>query len=117
MRCNICFVLVDHVSFGTEAGCVLTLGEGDTGQLGLGPDVMERTKPGLVSIEDPVIQICAGGMHTVCLTDKHQVSVLKHMLTLSPRHRYISKLKVIFFGQKMLFRIREVSPHHKFTAL
>ena len=54
-------------------GCVLTLGQGDTGQLGLGPDVMERTKPGKVDIADPVVQISAGGMHTVCLTDKGEV--------------------------------------------
>ena len=56
----------------TVEGCVLTLGEGDTGQLGLGPDVLERTKPGKVGVPD-MVQICAGGMHTVCLNNKGEV--------------------------------------------
>jgi regulator of chromosome condensation len=54
-------------------GLVLTCGEGDVGQLGLGADVMERARAGLVKIPDPVIQVCCGGMHTVCLTNKGQV--------------------------------------------
>ena len=61
-------------------GCVLTVGEGDTGQLGLGPDVMERTKPGQVKMEEEVSQICSGGMHTVCLTKKGEVSVQNTIL-------------------------------------
>jgi regulator of chromosome condensation len=73
------YISVEHVSFCTEGGTVLTLGEGDTGQLGLGPDIMERTKPGKVAIDNPVIQICAGGMHTVCLTDKGEVSITQHI--------------------------------------
>ena len=52
---------------------MLTLGEGDTGQLGLGPDVMERTKPGKVDLPPNVVQVCAGGMHTACLTAKGEV--------------------------------------------
>lgn len=54
-------------------GIVLTLGQGDTGQLGLGPDVMERSKPGLVKDLKNVISVCAGGMHTVCLTKEGKV--------------------------------------------
>merc|ERR1712241_1407200 len=54
-------------------GVVLTLGQGDTGQLGLGPDVMERSKPGLVKDLKNVIAVCAGGMHTVCLTQEGKV--------------------------------------------
>ncbi|CAH1251602.1 RCC1 [Branchiostoma lanceolatum] len=57
----------------TVEGVVLTLGQGDTGQLGLGEDIMERKKPGLVAIEDKVIDVCAGGMHTVALTVKGEV--------------------------------------------
>ena len=72
------FIAVCHDSICTMGGCVLTLGQGDTGQLGLGPDVMERTKPGKVDIDAPVVQISAGGMHTVCLTDKGEVSVTVH---------------------------------------
>ena len=56
-----------------SGGCVLTLGEGDTGQLGLGPDVMERAKPGKVNLPENTVQICSGGMHTVCLTGKGEV--------------------------------------------
>lgn len=66
-------VVVSHSSHGKTEGVVLTCGEGDVGQLGLGPDVMERMRAGFVNIPDPVIQVCAGGMHTVCLTSKGQV--------------------------------------------
>lgn len=54
-------------------GVVLTLGQGDTGQLGLGPDIMERSKPSLVKDLASVISVCAGGMHTVCLTKDGKV--------------------------------------------
>ena len=54
-------------------GVVLTLGQGDTGQLGLGPDIMERSKPALVKDLTDVISVCAGGMHTVCLTKDGKV--------------------------------------------
>ena len=57
----------------TTPGTVLTLGEGDTGQLGQGPDTMERMRPGVVTLPDPVNQVVAGGMHTVCLTNKGEV--------------------------------------------
>lgn len=58
---------VSHSSHRTVAGVVLTVGQGDTGQLGLGPDVQERGKPGLVVVPANAVQVCAGGMHTVCL--------------------------------------------------
>ncbi len=51
----------------------MTLGEGDTGQLGLGADTLERAKPTKVDVPD-MVQVCAGGMHTVCLTAKGEVS-------------------------------------------
>ena len=54
-------------------GVVLTLGQGDTGQLGLGPDIMERSKPALVKDLSRVKAVCAGGMHTVCLTKEGKV--------------------------------------------
>lgn len=54
-------------------GSVLTCGEGDVGQLGLGVDVVEKLRPALVEIPDPVKQVCAGGMHTVCLTTNGKV--------------------------------------------
>uniref|UniRef100_F6Q113 Regulator of chromosome condensation 1 n=1 Tax=Xenopus tropicalis TaxID=8364 RepID=F6Q113_XENTR len=58
---------VNHSSYGTVGGQVLTLGQGDVGQLGLGEDVMERKKPALVTLPEDIVQAAAGGMHTVCL--------------------------------------------------
>lgn len=45
------------------------------GQLGLGEDVMEKARPALVDLPDKVVQVCGGGMHTVCLTEKGEVSL------------------------------------------
>ncbi|XP_055979564.1 regulator of chromosome condensation isoform X3 [Sorex fumeus] len=64
---------VSHRSHRTEPGMVLTLGQGDVGQLGLGEGVMERKKPALVPIPEDVVQAEAGGMHTVCLSRSGQV--------------------------------------------
>lgn len=54
-------------------GAVLTFGQGDVGQLGLGADILERSRPAVVPCVDHVIDVCAGGMHTVCLTDSGEV--------------------------------------------
>ncbi|XP_038217068.1 regulator of chromosome condensation isoform X2 [Zerene cesonia] len=49
-------------------GCVLTCGQGDVGQLGLGEDVIETTKFKVVSaLGNKIVDACAGGMHTVAL--------------------------------------------------
>ncbi|CAC5423947.1 RCC1 [Mytilus coruscus] len=61
-----------HPDF-TVPGIPLTLGEGDVGQLGLGEDIMERTRPAHVKLDDKIVQVCAGGMHTVCLTNKGEI--------------------------------------------
>ncbi|XP_036203679.1 regulator of chromosome condensation isoform X6 [Myotis myotis] len=63
---------VSHRSHRTEPGLVLTLGQGDVGQLGLGENVMERKKPALVTIPEDIVQAEAGGMHTVCLSKSGQ---------------------------------------------
>ncbi len=55
---------------------MLTLGQGDTGQLGLGSNVLERVKPGRVDLEPNVKQAVAGGMHTICLTSAGEVGTL-----------------------------------------
>lgn len=55
---------------------VLVTGAGDVGQLGLGADVLEKSRPAAVNIEHEVVDICAGGMHTVCLTTTGKVRVL-----------------------------------------
>ncbi|KAH7974951.1 hypothetical protein HPB49_021957 [Dermacentor silvarum] len=49
-------------------GHVYTVGQGDVGQLGLGPDVMEVARPALVADLKDVVDVVAGGMHTLCLT-------------------------------------------------
>ena len=57
-----------------KAGLVLSLGTGDTGQLGLGEDILERSKPALVKgIDGQIVSIAAGGMHSVCLTKDGEV--------------------------------------------
>ncbi|KAM4633941.1 regulator of chromosome condensation [Polymixia lowei] len=62
-------VKVSHRSYGKEMGQVLVLGQGDVGQLGLGEDIIERKKPALVTLPEGIVQVVAGGMHTVCLSD------------------------------------------------
>nr|XP_023017406.1 regulator of chromosome condensation isoform X1 [Leptinotarsa decemlineata]XP_023017407.1 regulator of chromosome condensation isoform X1 [Leptinotarsa decemlineata] len=57
----------------TTEGVVLVTGAGDVGQLGLGPDVLEKSRPALVELNHIVVDICAGGMHTVCLTKEGKV--------------------------------------------
>lgn len=52
---------------------MLVLGQGDVGQLGLGEDIIERKKPALVSLPEKIVQVIAGGMHTVCLSDTGNV--------------------------------------------
>lgn len=34
---------------------------------------MERSRPALVKIDDKIVQVCAGGMHTVCLTNQGKI--------------------------------------------
>ncbi|XP_069479046.1 regulator of chromosome condensation isoform X2 [Ambystoma mexicanum] len=64
---------VTHPSHGTFGGLVLTLGQGDVGQLGLGEDVIERKRPALVQLPEKIVQVVAGGMHTVCLSEAGNV--------------------------------------------
>merc|ERR1719318_1279720 len=54
-------------------GQVLTVGQGDTGQLGLGEEVMEKTRPGLVEQIKNAVDCVAGGMHTAVLDMKGKV--------------------------------------------
>ncbi|MED6289551.1 Regulator of chromosome condensation [Characodon lateralis] len=66
-------IKVLHRSHCKEAGQVLVLGQGDVGQLGLGEDIIERKKPALLSLPEKVVQVVAGGMHTVCLSETGHV--------------------------------------------
>lgn len=54
-------------------GNVLSCGQGEVGQLGLGEDVMEKTRPALIDSLKDVVDISAGGMHNLCLTRKGDV--------------------------------------------
>lgn len=48
---------------------MLSCGTGDVGQMGLGEDVLEKTRPALVSsITEPLVDVYAGGMHSLCLS-------------------------------------------------
>ncbi|KAK3089922.1 hypothetical protein FSP39_007654 [Pinctada imbricata] len=58
----------------TEHGLVLTCGEGDVGQLGLGEEIFERSRPAKVDVAgEDIVSVVAGGMHTVCLTNKGEI--------------------------------------------
>lgn len=51
-----------------QKGRVVSCGQGDVGQLGLGEDIMETTRFKFVSaMGDDIVDICAGGMHSVAL--------------------------------------------------
>lgn len=54
-------------------GHVLTVGQGDTGQLGLGEDILEKSRPGLVADIKDAVDVVAGGMHTIVLTKNGEV--------------------------------------------
>lgn len=74
-----------HLNKYSCRGSILTLGVGDTGQLGLGPDITERSKPAKFTAASlasagldeesskSFVQVVAGGMHTVCLTEDGRV--------------------------------------------
>lgn len=64
----------DVVQTATKEGVVLVTGAGDLGQLGLGSDVLEKTRPALVKTDHEIVDVCAGGVHTVCLTKDGKVS-------------------------------------------
>ena len=57
------------------SGTIHVVGQGNTGQLGCGEDIMERKKPYPVKDLDGVkIKVIAcGGMHTACIDDEHKV--------------------------------------------
>lgn len=49
------------------AGLVFTCGQNDVGQLGLGIDIDERSRPTAVKELNNILDISAGGMHTLCI--------------------------------------------------
>lgn len=69
-----CFV-AEYAIENDPCGLLLTLGQGDVGQLGLGEDVLSKKKPAIVTLlsDKPMRKITAGGMHTICLTKENEV--------------------------------------------
>ncbi|XP_055714173.1 regulator of chromosome condensation [Phlebotomus papatasi] len=54
-------------------GNVLSCGMNEVGQLGLGEDVSQKTRPSVLSDLKNVVDIRAGGMHSLCLTSNGEV--------------------------------------------
>lgn len=72
---GVIFIAVIYDLDATPSGVLLTLGQGDVGQLGLGDEILSRKKPAIVQelSDNPVTKIAAGGMHTICLTKENEV--------------------------------------------
>ncbi|KAK5640322.1 hypothetical protein RI129_011133 [Pyrocoelia pectoralis] len=68
-------VVIEHAvpSGLIKSGVVLVTGAGDVGQLGLGSDILEKSRFALVNLEHEIVDVCAGGMHTMCLTKMGRV--------------------------------------------
>jgi regulator of chromosome condensation len=57
-----------------KSGNLLVCGQNDVGQLGLDPDdVMEKTRPALVSEVTNIVDVKAGGMHSLALTKSGEI--------------------------------------------
>lgn len=57
-----------------KSGNLLVCGQNDVGQLGLNPDdVMEKTRPAVVPEVVDIVDVKAGGMHSLCLTKDGEV--------------------------------------------
>lgn len=56
-------------------GRIHVVGQGSTGQLGIGPDIIERKKPYPVKslVDIPIKVIASGGMHTACISSSHEI--------------------------------------------
>lgn len=72
-------------------GEVLVMGDGVSGQLGLTMDdgMTEKPRPTLVPEVLNIIDVAAGGMHTVCLTADHKVFLILETNRHQPQNRQI----------------------------
>jgi regulator of chromosome condensation len=59
----------------TVVGNVFVFGTGDTGQLGLGDDMLERKRPMPLKVLDNenIVDIASGGMHSIAITKEGKV--------------------------------------------
>ncbi|CAF3463413.1 unnamed protein product [Rotaria socialis] len=62
-----------NVNTNTKGGQVLAVGENGMTQLGLKSSIDQRKNPQPVLIPEPIIQIAAGPLHTVCLTNQNNI--------------------------------------------
>ncbi|KAF2883463.1 hypothetical protein ILUMI_22705 [Ignelater luminosus] len=67
--------IIEHAALPSlaKSGVILVTGAGDVGQLGLGSEVLEKSRFALLSLDHEIVDVCAGGMHTVCLTKEGKV--------------------------------------------
>jgi regulator of chromosome condensation len=57
-----------------KSGNLLVCGQNDVGQLGLDPDdVMEKTRPAAVAEVTNIVDVKAGGMHSLALTKSGEI--------------------------------------------
>lgn len=67
--------LNDIVKAPTVVGNVFVFGTGDTGQLGLGEDMLERKRPMPLKTLDgeDIVDVVSGGMHSIAITKEGKV--------------------------------------------
>lgn len=65
--------LKPNLRHSATGGDILAFGQGDVGQLGLGEDVIEKTRPATIPGYQDIVAIAAGGMHNVCLRKTGEV--------------------------------------------
>ncbi|XP_026673814.1 regulator of chromosome condensation, partial [Ceratina calcarata] len=66
-------VVAPNLRQSKTGGVLLVFGQGDVGQLGLGEDVVEKTRPAIIPGYQDIIAVAAGGMHNVCLRKTGEV--------------------------------------------
>ncbi|GIY11344.1 regulator of chromosome condensation [Caerostris extrusa] len=66
-------VLLSIPSIKSISGKVFVMGENDVGQLGFGEEIDVKETPALLELPYSIIEVAAGGMHSVCLTERGEV--------------------------------------------
>ena len=65
--------LPSYLNDQTDGGQVLAVGENGMTQLGLKSAIDQRKNPQPVLIPEPIIQVAAGPLHSVCLTNENRI--------------------------------------------
>lgn len=66
-------VLLTVPRISSVSGKVFVVGDNAVGQLGFGEDIAEKRRPALLDLPHVIVDIAAGGMHSVCLTESGEV--------------------------------------------